>query len=107
MKLAILATLPSAVAFAAPTTVDDLFTPDATVFSVPAPGVLGNDITVSGGLTVVLISIGGLQGTVQQFADGIKHASWVIFENSSHLPHVEETERCLKVVGDFLDEHQG
>ena len=44
---------------------------------------------------------------VQQFADGIKHASWVIFENSSHLPHVEETERCLKVVGDFLDEHQG
>ena len=44
---------------------------------------------------------------VQQFADGIKHAEWVIFENSSHLPHVEETEHCLKVVGDFLDKHQG
>ena len=28
---------------------------------------------------------------------------WEIFENSSHMPHVEETERCLKVVGDFLD----
>ena len=44
---------------------------------------------------------------VQQYADGIKHAEWVIFENSSHLPHVEETEHCLKVVGDFLDKHQG
>ena len=43
---------------------------------------------------------------VQQFADGIKHAQWVIFENSSHLPHVEETERCMQVVGDFLDKHQ-
>ncbi len=43
---------------------------------------------------------------VQQYADGIKHAHWVIFENSSHLPHVEETDRCLKVVGDFLDQHQ-
>ena len=44
---------------------------------------------------------------VQQYADGIKHAEWVIFENSSHLPHVEETEACLKVVGGFLDKHQG
>ena len=43
---------------------------------------------------------------VQQFADGIRHAEWVIFENSSHLPHVEETEACLKVVGAFLDKHQ-
>jgi hypothetical protein len=23
------------------------------------------------------------------------------------MPHVEETERCLKVVGDFLDQHDG
>ncbi len=44
---------------------------------------------------------------VQQYADGIKHADWVVFENSSHLPHVEETEHCLKVVGEFLDRHQG
>ena len=28
---------------------------------------------------------------------------WEMFENSSHMPHVEETERCLQVVGDFLD----
>ncbi len=42
---------------------------------------------------------------VQPFADGIKNARWEIFENSSHMPHVEEQERCLKVIGDFLAEH--
>jgi L-proline amide hydrolase len=42
---------------------------------------------------------------VQPFADGIKDVRWEIFENSSHMPHVEETERCLKVVGDFLDRY--
>jgi L-proline amide hydrolase len=44
---------------------------------------------------------------VQPFADGIKGARWEIFENSSHLPHVEETERCMQVIGDFLDAHDG
>ena len=42
---------------------------------------------------------------VQPFADRIKEVRWTIFENSSHMPHVEETKRCLKVVGDFLDQH--
>jgi L-proline amide hydrolase len=42
---------------------------------------------------------------VQPFADGIKDVRWEIFENSSHMPHVEETERCLKVVGEFLDQY--
>ena len=42
---------------------------------------------------------------VQPFADGIKGARWEIFENSSHLPHVEEQERCLQVIGGFLVEH--
>lgn len=42
---------------------------------------------------------------VQPFADRIKDVRWEIFENSSHMPHVEETERCLKIVGDFLDQH--
>jgi L-proline amide hydrolase len=42
---------------------------------------------------------------VRPFADGIKGARWEIFENSSHLPHVEETERCMQVIGDFLDAH--
>ena len=39
---------------------------------------------------------------VQPFADRIKNVRWVKFENSSHMPHVEETERYLKVVGEFL-----
>ena len=42
---------------------------------------------------------------VQPFVDGIKGVRWEIFENSSHLPHVEETERCMQVIGDFLDAH--
>jgi L-proline amide hydrolase len=42
---------------------------------------------------------------VQPFADGIKGARWEIFEESSHMPHVEEQERCLQVIGDFLAEH--
>ena len=44
---------------------------------------------------------------VQPFADRIKDVRWEIFEKSSHMPHVEETERCLKVVSDFLDQHDG
>ena len=43
--------------------------------------------------------------TVQPFADRIKDVRWEMFEHSSHMPHVEETERCLQVVGDFLDAH--
>ena len=39
---------------------------------------------------------------VQPFADHIKNVRWTTFENSSHMPHVEETERYLKVVGEFL-----
>jgi L-proline amide hydrolase len=42
---------------------------------------------------------------VQPFADGIKGARWEIFENSAHVPHIEETERCMQVIGDFLAEH--
>ncbi|WP_448953363.1 proline iminopeptidase-family hydrolase [Labrys neptuniae] len=43
--------------------------------------------------------------TVQPYKDGIKGARWEIFEHSSHLPHVEEQEKCMGVVGDFLDQH--
>jgi L-proline amide hydrolase len=45
------------------------------------------------------------KATVQPFADGIKDVRWVMFEHSSHMPHVEETERCLAVVGEFLARH--
>jgi len=40
---------------------------------------------------------------VQPFADRIQDVRWEVFENSSHLPHVEEEERYLQVVGAFLD----
>ncbi len=41
--------------------------------------------------------------TVQPYKDLIKGATWVIFEASSHMPHVEETEFCMGVVGGFLN----
>jgi proline-specific peptidase len=34
---------------------------------------------------------------------GIPGSEWVLFENSSHMPHVEETERFLQVLTSFLD----
>jgi len=40
---------------------------------------------------------------VQPFVDLIPGARWEVFEESSHLPHVEEEPRYLQVVGDFLD----
>jgi len=39
---------------------------------------------------------------VQPFADHIRDVEWVIFENSSHMPHVEERTACMQVVTDFL-----
>jgi L-proline amide hydrolase len=43
--------------------------------------------------------------TVQPYQDNIKGARWQIFENSSHMPHVEETELYMKSVGAFLDQN--
>ena len=40
--------------------------------------------------------------TVQPFYDNIPGARWDVFEQSSHMPHVEETERFNEVVGAFL-----
>jgi proline-specific peptidase len=34
---------------------------------------------------------------------GIRGSEWVLFEESSHMPHFEEPERFLEVVGAFLD----
>ncbi|HEX4572982.1 MAG TPA: proline iminopeptidase-family hydrolase [Dongiaceae bacterium] len=45
------------------------------------------------------------KATVQPYADHIPDVRWTIFENSSHMPHVEEIERCLQVVGEFLAQH--
>lgn len=40
---------------------------------------------------------------VQPFADRIPDVRWEVFEDSSHLPHVEEEERYLQIVGAFFD----
>ena len=33
---------------------------------------------------------------------GIPGSEWIIFENSAHFPHIEETERYLQVLDQFL-----
>jgi L-proline amide hydrolase len=46
---------------------------------------------------------------VQPFADRVPDVRWRIFEESSHLPHIEETEAFLAEVAAFLtqaDERQ-
>ncbi|MDQ1731091.1 MAG: L-proline amide hydrolase [Pseudonocardiales bacterium] len=40
---------------------------------------------------------------VQPFFDLIPDVRWRIFAESSHMPHVEETDRCLAVIASFLD----
>ncbi|TYC48325.1 alpha/beta fold hydrolase [Rhodobacterales bacterium] len=40
---------------------------------------------------------------VQPFADNIANVSWTIFEDSSHMPHVEQRDACMTVVAEFLD----
>ena len=40
----------------------------------------------------------------QEVSDGIPGSEWVLFEESSHMPHEEEPERFRQVVGDFLAE---
>jgi L-proline amide hydrolase len=37
--------------------------------------------------------------------DGIRGSEWVCFEDSSHTPHIEERERYMQVVGDWLARH--
>ncbi len=43
-----------------------------------------------------------LQETLRK---GIRGAEWVCFEDSSHMPHVEERERYMQVVGGWLARH--
>jgi L-proline amide hydrolase len=43
--------------------------------------------------------------TVRPFVDAIPDVRWEVFADSSHMPHVEEEERYLQVVGAFLAEH--
>ncbi|MGP4043067.1 proline iminopeptidase-family hydrolase [Streptomyces sp. 2A115] len=41
--------------------------------------------------------------TLKPFADRIPDVRWHMFEHSSHMPHVEEEDLYLQVVGAFLD----
>jgi L-proline amide hydrolase len=43
--------------------------------------------------------------TVQPYADRVANSRWKIFENSSHMPHIEEEDAYLSLVGAFLEEH--
>jgi len=45
------------------------------------------------------------EATVQPYADRIPKVRWEIFEDSSHMPHVEEEEAYLQLVGAFLDDN--
>lgn len=40
---------------------------------------------------------------VETVHHGISGSEWVLFENSSHMPHIEETERYLQVLTSFLN----
>jgi L-proline amide hydrolase len=42
---------------------------------------------------------------VRPYADGIADVRWQVFENSSHMPHVEEKDAFLAAVAAFLDQH--
>ena len=41
----------------------------------------------------------------QTLLDGIPNATWTVFEESSHTPHLEERNRYMQVVGDWLRSH--
>lgn len=41
--------------------------------------------------------------SVRPYTDHIPDVRWHMFEHSSHMPHVEEEELYLRVVGTFLD----
>jgi L-proline amide hydrolase len=43
--------------------------------------------------------------TVRPYADRVPDVRWHVFEESSHMPHVEEEDAYLRVVGAFLDEN--
>jgi proline iminopeptidase len=61
-------------------------------------------------LTVPTLVIGGRHDVMTpactaRLADALPNAQYVIFENSSHVPHYEENEAYIAAVGAFLDPH--
>ena len=39
---------------------------------------------------------------VRPYVENVPGIKWVLFEESSHMPHVEERELCMRTVSDFL-----
>ncbi|MGV3550276.1 proline iminopeptidase-family hydrolase [Rhizobium sp.] len=44
---------------------------------------------------------------VRPYVEKVPGIQWVLFEESSHMPHVEEKDLCLSTVSNFLKEHDG
>lgn len=44
---------------------------------------------------------------VRPYLEKVPGCQWVLFEHSSHMPHVEEKEACLRTVSNFLQKHDG
>lgn len=42
---------------------------------------------------------------VRPYREKVPDIRWVLFPDSSHMPHVEEKDACLKAVSDFLQQH--
>ncbi|PKA41851.1 proline iminopeptidase-family hydrolase [Rhizobium sullae] len=42
---------------------------------------------------------------VRPYLERVRGCEWVLFENSSHMPHVEEKELCLSTISRFLSRH--
>ncbi|WP_374113758.1 proline iminopeptidase-family hydrolase [Rhizobium sp. L51/94] len=42
---------------------------------------------------------------VKPYVDRVPDCRWVLFENSSHMPHVEEKDLCMQTVSAFLCAH--
>lgn len=40
---------------------------------------------------------------VKPYVENVPNNKWVLFEKSSHMPHVEERDLCMKTVSDFLN----
>lgn len=39
---------------------------------------------------------------VKPVVSNVPNCKWVEFEDSSHMPHYEEPEKCMQVIKDFL-----
>ncbi len=60
-------------------------------------------IATTGRTVIFYDQLGCGNSDVETVHKGISESEWVIFENSSHMPHLEETERFLEVLSGFLD----